>query len=196
MKQLPWIIICILVLALIISILSQRPKPESDLIQKQTALIERKSEEIKSLRTDNSILQAKIDRDSVRSEAKTKAYNTDVKKRDSEIARLKRNPVVIRIREENPEIDSVFRAQEDLSAVKDYRIDSLNADLADLRVDMGKMKSNFEGIFNRQADQLQAEKAISENYKKQLRKVRRGNRWLKAGIVTSAVLGLVFGAQL
>ncbi len=186
MKLHNWIIL-VLVLIVICQILFQRPKPESDLVQRQTAVIERQKEIISELKTDNGILQAKIDRDSVRSEANRIAHQEVVKKDRAAIARLKANPVVVRIREENPGVDSLIKAQDEAIKVRDERIGTLEHDNSELRVDMNRMKANFNGIIEAQSVQLSAQTEISKDLRKQVRRERREKRLAIVGGIVLTV---------
>jgi hypothetical protein len=194
MKLTHWIIAA-MGLVIILMILFDKDPEQVDLTPYRTAQAIA-DQEIKELKQSNSKLQAKIDSDSVRQTQEKEAHSSEVKKRDAVIAKLKANPVVIKIREENPVIDSLIVAQDSLIVRHAERVAELESNLTDLRVDMKALVNNFEGQIAAHISKYENEKKIADTYRDENRKIRRGNRWLKAGIVGAAVGGLFLGGSL
>jgi hypothetical protein len=190
-----WYLIFALLLLCIILILTRPVKEITDLKPYETA-IRIADQEIKELKQSNLKLQAKIDSDSLRQTKEKETYRTEVKKRDAVIAKLKGNPTIIRIREENPEVDSLIVAQDSLITRHAERVAELESNLTDLRVDMKALVNNFNSEIAAHISKYENEKKIADTYQKENRKIRRSSRLWKAATVTAGVLGLFVGSGL
>jgi hypothetical protein len=185
-----WYIIFALTALVVILILFDKDPESVDITPYRTAQAIA-DQEIKELKQSNSKLQAKIDRDSVSQAQEKAAHSSEVKKRDAVIAKLKANPVVIKIREDNPVIDSLIVAQDSLIIRHAQRVAELESNLTDLRVDMKALVNGFEGQIAAHISKYENEKKIADTYRDENRKIRRGNRLLKAGAV-AGIIGAFF----
>jgi hypothetical protein len=191
MKFTHWVIIG-MALVIIALILFQPKSPEVDITPYRTAQAIA-DQEIKELKQSNLKLQAKIDSDSLIQTKEKETYRTEVKKKDAVIAKLKGNPTIIRIREENPEVDSLIVAQDSLITRHAERVSELESNLTDLRVDMKALVNGFEGQIAAHISKYENEKKIADTYRDENRKIRRGARWLKAGAVAGIVGAFFLG---
>lgn len=125
-----------------------------------------------------------------------RTYKDRDKKRVAEIARIKAHPVVIRVREEIPIIDSAFHAYDSLLKSKDVQISLAEKRITKLEVDITEVEERFEEQLRLMGENVADLKSITEDQRKQLRKIRRQNRLVKVVAVVSAVGGLLLGGQL
>lgn len=125
-----------------------------------------------------------------------RTYKDRDKKITREIARIKANPVVIKVREEVPLIDSAFHAYDSLLESKDVQISLAEKRITKLEVDITEVEERFEEQLRLMGENVADLKSITEDQRKQLRKIRRQNRLVKVVAVVSAVGGLLLGGQL
>jgi predicted RNase H-like nuclease (RuvC/YqgF family) len=112
------------------------------------------------------------------------------------LAHLKANPVVIQIKDSVLEIKETFEVYDSLLASKDDQLTIQKAMIVELKSENERITGNFLERLKLSQDAFNAQKEISETYRKEIRKVRRGNRWLKVAGVSLGVAGLFLGSQL
>src|SRR5688572_27478647 len=109
MNKVAILIICGLTIALIISILTRPSKqPNHEKIQALEIGLAIADQQIVQLRKDSAKLANKVKADSVRQANESQTHKNEVKKYVGVIAKLKANPIVIKIREETAEVDSLL----------------------------------------------------------------------------------------
>lgn len=117
-------------------------------------------------------------------------------KLSNNLAVLKSKPRVVKIVEENPVIDTVFQHYDSLLESKDQQL-KIQADMIEAqRIENVRITSNFMERLDLGQQAFDAQKEISDSYKKQNRKVRRANKALKVAVVVSSVGFLLLGSQL
>jgi hypothetical protein len=191
-----WALI-ILALAFALYILFDKdPVDNSEKIQSYEIALKIADQEILNLRSDSTKLSQKIEADSVMQANERKVYKEKVKSQSALISHLKSNPVVIHARDSVPEVDSLLTAMEKQDSLKTARIDTLENNLSELRVDMSAVNDNCSKMLEAERERFQAQKGISEEYSKQVRKERRKKRLATALIPVVGVAGFLLGAQL
>jgi hypothetical protein len=191
------IALIILALAFALYILFDKdPVDNSEKIQSYEIALKIADQEILNLRSDSTKLSQKIEGDSVRQANERKVYKEKVKSQSALISRLKAKPEVIAIREQSVDVDSLLTATEAKDSIQTARIDTLESNLSDLRVDMSAVNDNCSKMLEAERERFQAQKGISEEYSKQVRKERRKKRLATALIPVVGVAGFLLGAQL
>jgi hypothetical protein len=191
------IALIILALAFAMYILFDKdPVDNSEKIQSYEIALKIADQEILNLRSDSIRLSQKIEADSVRQANERKVYKENERKQLLAISQLKRHPVVIHVRDSVPEVNELITAMEKQDSLKSARIDTLESDLAELRVDMSEVNDNCSKMLEAERERFQAQKAISEEYSKQVRKERRKVKLFKVVAVLGTVGAFLAGSSL
>jgi hypothetical protein len=117
-------------------------------------------------------------------------------KLSSNLARLKANPIVIQVRDSIPIIDSLVQSYDSLLESKDDQIELQGRLIVSLEDENKRITGNFMERLELSEQNFQAQKAISDSYKKDNRKLRRGNKLLKVGLVVGTVGAFILGSGL
>jgi hypothetical protein len=184
--KLPWIIVIVLAIALALMFIF-RPQPQDKQIQRlqheNDSLLIRISQH-----QANAVKLAELRKsDSLETIKTKKAYTLKVEKLEGRISDLKANPVIIRIREEVKEVDSLIVVYDSTIQVKDERIRELESELTTSQQLASQAELNFKATIG---DYEQVHKNLLEqveHYKKELRKQRRQKR---AAIVLGGLIGI------
>jgi uncharacterized protein YxeA len=193
MKPYVWIILGLLAVIVLMIWFWPEPKPTNlDAYRTQIAIQNLK---IDSLTTASTKLATKIKADSLQQAQEKKAYIVTIEKKSREIAYMKQNPVVVKIRETTPEVNALIIEMERMDSVKTERITTLENNLDGLRIDMGAMEVNFSGLLQAEREKFATQNEMLAESMKENKKVRRSNRWLKAGAVAALVGGVFLGAR-
>lgn len=144
---------------------------------------------------DNVRLQQQL-QDSVRNAEKEKTYLAKEKKWVSQIARIKANPVVIRVREENPEVDSLINKQDSVIQDQRFRLYENGKYITQLQVEMGEIRRDFNEQIALHVQRFENEKAIADNYRDQAMKERKRGKFAKILIPIVAVGAFLAGTSL
>ena len=172
------------------------PEPNAEKINTLETALAIADQEIISLRSDSAKLSQKVVKDSARQANERIVHKAEVKKLVSTVAKYKANPIVKKVRMETLEIDSLLTAMEKKDSLQTARIDTLESNLAGLRVDMKAVNKNCGDLLQVERERFAAQEALTQEYRNQVRKERRANRWLKVGAISLGVLGLFGGSQL
>jgi hypothetical protein len=191
-----WALIILALAFALYILLDKDPVDNSEKIQSYEIALKIADQEILNLRSDSTKLSQKIDADSVRQANERKVYKEKVKSQSALISRLKAKPEVITIREQSVDVDSLLTAMEAKDSIQTARIDTLENNLSELRVDMSAVNDNCSKMLEAERERFQAQKGISEEYSKQVRKERRKKRLATALIPVVGVAGFLLGAQL
>lgn len=189
-----WLIIGLTVV--IILLILFQPQPAQPSYAEYDRREELRKVENLELLAENTKLRHRIKQDSVSHKIEVKAYKDRDKKLSREIARIKANPIIVKVREEIAEVDIAFQTYDSLLASKDEQIQTQAAYIETLQVDLSKVTDNFLSRMKLQEETIQDLNTITEDQRKQLRKIRRANRWLKVATVVIGVAGLIGGSQL
>ena len=195
-KYLPWIIVAVLLILLAIGILT-RPDPTdtNGYVKEYEAAISKRDDQIKAKTAQVDRLVIEVEkRDSMHAENERR-LKTALNAKSKEVDRLLKNPIVIAVRESTPEIDSLIT---DLQYKIDFQssyIQELDSAYTGLRVDFDKLKNNFDEQIKLYQENFEAQKLINESDRKQLRKVRRQLRVMKAVAILGTVGGIFLGSR-
>lgn len=181
MKNLPWILVAILAILLALTYIFQPEPPPPDTKVYDSLIRLSREGEAKALEL-SELRKA----DSLHSIESKRVYDLKVKKLESRLSDLKANPVIVRIREEIKEVDSLIIAYDSTIQVKNEAIDMLSSELYDCQKLAYTAEENFEMT-------LQAHKGANaelldqvKGYQKEVRKQRRLKRLgIAAGIITT-----------
>lgn len=108
----------------------------------------------------------------------------------------KGKPEVVKIVEAHPIIDTVFRYYDSLLIGKDQELAIQDAIIKSQEVENKRITDNFTERLRLTEEQYAAQKELTEIHKKDNRKLRRGNRLLKVGIVVIGTGAFILGSQL
>lgn len=158
--------------------------------------IKLREQAVHELQAENTKLLARIKSDSVSHTIEIQTYKHRDKKKSAYIANLKANPIVIKVREEVPLIDSAFHAYDSLLQSKDEQIELQARYIDTLQVDISKVTDNFMERLKLQSETIDDQKEIIDSQRKELRKERRQKRL--AYVIAPIVFGFGFllGSQL
>ena len=172
------------------------PQPKDPDYSEYEFKIKLRDAQIHSLGRDYEKLVMKIESDSVSHTNEIQTYKDRDKKKSAYIANLKANPIVIKVREEVPLIDSAFHAYDSLLQSKDEQIELQARYIDTLQVDIGKVTDNFMERLKLQSETIDDQKLIIDGQRKELRQERRGKRLAKFVAIGAAIGGFLLGSQL
>ena len=184
-----WIIIALLLLVIGLIVFWPSPEPDNTRIWKEQISRDKAiREELQGKLTETL---ARIKQDSLQQVSEAEAYKRDVDSLSARISQLRRSPRVITVLAENPDVKALVDQQDSLITVQAARIDTLTVNLADLRVNLHQVRSNFEG-------QITALESISSNQseiiavqEKELKRERRQKRLAIIGGIVTTIAALV-----
>lgn len=166
------------------------PEPVDNTAQHQRE-IARKDSVIHSLNQEQNRIAQKIAADSLQQAKDRQAYKEDVGKLESLISDLKRNARVDTVLRENPEVAALVEAQDSLIQRQATRIDSLELNLADLRLDARKITANFEAQIEALGSIREAQTQIISQQEREIRKHKREKRLAIIGGIAGVVAVLI-----
>jgi DNA repair exonuclease SbcCD ATPase subunit len=177
MKLHHWIILALIAIIAALILFDKDPPATDTTAFKQQ--IEKDRTVIRELQSELAETLARIKQDSLQQVSEAEAYRKDVDSLTSRIGQLKRSPRVITVLAENPEVEALVDQQDSLIVTQAARIDTLEVNLSDLRIDLAQVKRNFEG-------QIQAYESIRESQTQiiaaQEKEIRRHKREKRAAI--------------
>jgi hypothetical protein len=191
-----WALIIISGAFILYILFDKDPIPNESYVKEYESTIQRNESTIEGLKVKHREDSLKSAKEIAQLKAKLSGKVTEVKKLSFNLERLKANPVVIHIRDSVEEIEQAFQAYDSLLASKDQQIEIQGRLIVSLEDENKRITGNFMERLRLTEDNFQAQKAISDSYKKDNRKLRRGARWLKAGAVVLGVSGFLIGSQL
>jgi hypothetical protein len=195
-SNLPWFLFIGAVIVIILLILFQPKKAPSPYIEQTEQIIAQKSEKIEVLTKEYVKIAEKMKSDSLEAAKSDSVYETRVKTLRSTVAKLRANPKVVTIIQENPEIDSLVTAYDSAFMQMSAQIFSLQTTLRQVYTNEALLEHNFNERLELERSKFEDQKAITEQYEKDLRKSKRGSRLLKAGAVVLGVGAFVLGSSL
>ena len=160
-------------------------------------------DEIHRKNTKIKELQAKHIEDSVKFSQEMAVLNEELSGKDTQVRklafnleRLKKNPIVIKVRDSVPVIDSVFLAYDSVIQVKDEQLEIQGKMIVSLEDENQRITSNFLERLQLQSENLATQKEIIDDQRKELRKERRKVKLLKVVAVVGTVGAFILGAGL
>jgi hypothetical protein len=190
-----WALIIISGAFILYILFDKDPKPDAGKIQALEMGIAHRDLEVKELKDQRKadslahVQEVALLKDSLMDSRKGAA------KTERNLARLKANPVVIHIRDSVEEIEQAFQAYDSLLASKDEQIEIQGRLIVSLEDENKRITDNFLELLGLSQQNFDAQKAISDTYKKDNRKLRRGNKLLKVGLVVGTVGAFLLGSQ-
>lgn len=97
---------------------------------------------------------------------------------------------------DNPVLIEYVNTADSIIEVQGHRIEVLEYQFGKLSMSNEALTANFESQLELHRQKYEASQNLAEEYRKENRKVKRANRFLKAGAVVLGVGGLFLGSQL
>lgn len=97
---------------------------------------------------------------------------------------------------ESPVLRDYVATADSVMQLQAARIDTLEVSLDELQINMKAVNTNCAQMLEAERDKFKASQELISDLKKQVKRSKRGNRRLTAGIVVSAVAGLFLGSGL
>jgi hypothetical protein len=193
MKNLPWIVSLILAIILILVILFQPKPPEVDITPYEIQIAEQNLI-IDSLSKSNRARLKRIQEDSIIQAEERASFLERYTRLKGKLGQQRvRIDTVIR---ENPQVARYVELADSTIQVQAERIDTLESNLTDLRVNMKALVNNFNSEIAAHISKYENEKAIADHYQKENRKTKRANRLWKSAAVVGTVGAFLLGGQL
>ena len=172
MKIHHWIII-VLVAAIIAMIWfwpsSEPSDREKELDKENTTLLYK----IDSLQRSNKARITQLKADSLRGVKVQDSLKTQANHFRGQAVKLKANPIIIRVREEVPEVDSLITAQDSVIVLQDHRIAAYTHQLGKLQVSMVGITANFESILSAERQRYANAQEIIALKDKEIKKAKK-----------------------
>lgn len=176
-----WVVILALLIWIVVQTCTEPQEPIENNQKYDSLLIIARQGELRALE-----LSQQRRRDSVASVESKRVYEIKVKKLEGRISDLKKNPVIVRIRDEVKEVDSLIVAYDSTLLVKDARIAELETRLYDTQKIANQAEQNFESTLSAYRGANSELLEGNKDLRKQLRKERRQKR---AAIILGILLG-------
>jgi hypothetical protein len=159
------------------------PIPNESYVKEYESAIQKRDVKIISLETKHREDSLKSAQEITQIRDSLKREQRRGVKLSSNLARLKANPIVIQVRDSIPIIDSLVQSYDSLLESKDDQIELQGRLIVSLEDENKRITSNFMERLQLTEDNFIAQKAITDTYKKDNRKLRRGNKVLKVVII-------------
>lgn len=190
--KLPYWIIAALGLVIILMILFDKDPEQTDITPFEIQIAEQNLV-IDSLTKGNRATFKRIQEDSIIQAEERASF---LERYTALKGKLGQQRVIIdTVIRENPEVARYVELADSTIQVQAIRIDSLESDLTELRVDMKSLVNNFSGQIEGHISKYENERAIADHYQKENRKSKRGARIWKAAAVAGSVLGVLLGSS-
>jgi ASC-1-like (ASCH) protein len=190
-----WLIVGLTVIIVLLLLFDKDPIPNESYIKEYESTIQRNESTIESLKVKHREDSLKSAQEVAELKAKLSGKVTEVKKLSSTVAHLRANPVVVQVIADVPEIDSLVQSYDSLLESKDDQIELQGRLIVSLEDENKRITGNFLERLELSQQNFDAQKAISDTYQKENKKLRRGNKLLKVGLVVIGVGGFVAGSQ-
>lgn len=173
-----------------------QPQPDDTKEKELQAKIESRDQAIFQLHQENTEQAEKRKADSLRLTKALQAGQVTIEKQSRRISDLMKNPVVIKVRDSIPEVDSAFDTYEGLIQEQNKQIELQAKYIDTLRIDLSKVEKNFQERLDLQAETIADLKTVTDDQRRQLRKTRRTVKLLKVASVVGLVGGIFLGGSL
>jgi hypothetical protein len=190
-----WLIVGLTVIIVLLLLFDKDPVQNESYIKEYESTIQRNESTIESLKVKHREDSLKSAQEITQIRDSLKHEQRHGVKLSSNLARLKANPIVIQVRDSIPIIDSLVRSYDSLLASKDDQIELQGRLIVSLEDENKRITDNFLERLELSQQNFDAQKAISDTYQKENKKLRRGNKLLKVGLVVIGVGGFVAGSQ-
>jgi len=192
MKLNLWMVIFFLVVIIILMILFRRQSDNGKEKELQ-GKIELRDQEISKLHQEALVLTDKIKSDSVKQSGDRATFQNAIGTLQARL-RVKRVEIDTLILD-NPALANYVAAADSVIQIQGERINSLEGNLKELRVDIAGLNFNFQERLDLQSATISDLTKVSEDQRKQLRKTRRSVKLLKIVAIVGTVGGIFLGGQ-
>lgn len=191
-----WLIIGMALIISLLIIFRPQNEPDTEKIQALEMGIAHDKLKIKELEDKNKLESAAHVQEVTQTRDTLKRVQTHAGKLERSLARIRANPVIIQAVDDIQVLGEAFSTYDSLLESKDDQIELQGRLIVSLEDENKRITGNFMERLEFSEQNFIAQKAISDSYKKDLRKERRTNRLLKAGAVLLGVGGFFLGSQL
>jgi ASC-1-like (ASCH) protein len=188
-----WLIVGLTVIIVLLLLFDKDPVQNESYIKEYESTIQRNESTIEGLKVKHREDSLKSAQEVAQLKAKLSGKVTEVKKLSSTVAHLRANPVVVQVIADVPEIDSLVQSYDSLLESKDDQIELQGRLIVSLEDENKRITGNFLERLRLSEENFIAQKAISDSYKKDLRKELRKVKLFKVIAVVGTVGGLLLG---
>lgn len=188
MKLHHWVIIGLVLIIIGMIVFWPSPAPDTTRVYKDQIQKDKLIKQELEAKLNETL--ARIRTDSLQQAIQARNHTNTVDSLSARINDLKRNPRVITVLEENIEVRELVESQDSLITVQTARIDTLELNLSDLRIDLRQVQRNFEGQISALESIRSNQSEIISQQEKEIRKYRREKRLAIVGGI-AAVLSVL-----
>lgn len=187
----PWII-GILAGVIIIMILFDKPEPYDSSAWKEA--IQRSNDKIATLQVERTKLARKIAEDSILRAEERHTFQNAIGSLKTRLQqkRVRIDTLIL----ESPALRDYVATADSVMQLQAARIDTLEVSLDELQINMKAVNVNCDQMLEAERDKFKDSEEFISDLEKQVKRSKRGNRRLTAGIIVSAVAGLFLGTGL
>lgn len=189
-----WVIIGLAAVIVIMLLFDKDPEPNREAEEQLKVALAIADLKIDSLSKSRTKLARKIAEDSILQAEERHTFQNAIGSLQTRL-RQRRDKIDTLILE-SPALREYVATADSVIAFQSARIDSLESDKAELRVDVREITANFEAQLEAMRSKLKSTEEIAGVYKKEARRAKRSARWLKAAIPVVGVGLFLLGAQL
>lgn len=187
-----WLIIGLAVVVILMLLFDKDPDPVNTQPWKDTIAL--KDFQIQELNLQNQALLIDLREDSVRQAKEKQSFLSEInrlsKRRDT--SRPQVQPLIDSI----PPLKAFIETQDSIILTQAIRIDTLESNLSNLRIDLNEITTNFQEQLKLSQEKFEAQGEILKLSMKENKKIRRANLWAKVGAVALGIGGFFLGSQL
>lgn len=189
-----WAIVILTGVIILLILFQPKRQPNLDKIKALEYGIAHADVKIAQLTKDSTKLADKIQADSIKQVAERSTFRNSIGSLQARLRdkRVKIDTLIL----ESPTLRDYVATADSVIQIQGTRIDTLESNLKELRVDMAGLTFTFEEMLQLEREKFIAQETLTKEYKKQARKSKRANRFLKAGAVVLGVGGFLLGSQL
>lgn len=187
MKILPWILLIVGAIAVyLLWPQTGTSDRERELDHENTSLLYK----IDSMTRVHKASLARLKEDSIQGVKVQDSLKTQGNAFKREVDRLKANPIVIKVREEVPEVDSLIVAQDSVIVLQEHRIAAFEHQLGKLQISMAGITANFESMLSAERERYANSQEIIALKDKELKKEKNKTKGAVA-IGIAAIVGVL-----
>lgn len=191
-----WVIIGLAAVIVLLLIFNKDPEPNAEKIKALEygiAIIEQEKADLKAKHQEDSL---KFAQELARLNAELKAKGIHTVKLERSLAKIRANPVIVKIRDSIKVVDDAFITYDSTLAAKNEEIRIQGRMITSLEEENKRITDNFIQRLNLSEQAFQDQKQLADIYKKDLRKQRRKTKLATVLIPVVGVAALLLGAGL
>lgn len=128
---------------------------------------------IDSISHRNKAIIEDTKKDSIRGIEIQDSLKTQANRFRGQVVKLKANPIIIRVREEVPEVDSLIVAMDSVNVVQGHRIAAYEHQLSKLQVNLVGITANFESMLSAERQRYANAQEIIALKDKEIKKAKK-----------------------